>query len=70
MSQNEIIDLYLSHLFLKAEKYHIITMMSGFVGIVILVEPAKPGMLVIGKIVQEEERNWSHYYLILDVAHS
>ena len=39
-------------------------MMSGFIGVVILVEPAKPGVLIIGKIVQEEERKWSHYYAI------
>ena len=44
-------------------------MMSGFVGIVILVEPAKPGehyIIIIGKIVQEER----DFFCLLDIANS
>ena len=41
-------------------------MMSGFIGIVILVEPAKPGeyyiIIIIGKIVQEEREKIYYFF--------
>ena len=40
-------------------------MMSGFIGIVILVEPAKPGeyYIIIGKIVQEEREKIYYFFI-------